>query len=613
MDGATMAATATDDATADGSGRTPAPGYRSALSHRDFRLMVSAFAVTGVGLWGYNIALWVWIYDQTGSPAWVAAASLGRFVPALLFSAYGGVLADRFERTRVMRVGDAIAMLSMALLGATAALDGPVVVGIVFASLTSLTGTANDPATQAMVPQVVGEDDLAAANALYSMVDNVAVIAGPAVGTALLLLGSPASVFAITAATFGVSVLLVSRMEARSEPVDVTDGGQAGAWAQLQVGVRAIWASSTARALVSFSVLGMLVYGADTVLLVVLTEEGLGRSSSDVGYLLAGLGIGGLLAAGLVNRLASQRRLGLVLTAGLTLWCLPLAVLVVVDDLRVAVALQVVRGAGTLVVDVLAITALQRSLPSDVLARVLGAFRGLLLAAVSLGALLTPVLLGAVGLSGTLLFFGVGGSVVAVLLAPTVRRSDREASQRVAALEPRIAVLERLGIFAAAPRPVLEQLAGAIVVESVPTGTAVIVEGEPADAMYVLAQGRLEVSAGVPGVETRHLATLEAPSYVGEIGLLEQVPRTATVATSAASELWRIDGDELLAALTAAPPAAAFLETARRRHVGAVPSRAEASTVPSRGTDDPSRGADDPSRGADDPSAGTGGSGSAAG
>jgi predicted MFS family arabinose efflux permease len=581
-----MTAAATDDGT-ERSGRTRTPGYRSALVHRDLRLMIAAFAVTGVGLWGYNIALWVWIYDQTGSPAWVAAASLGRFVPALLFSAYGGVLADRFERTLVMRVGDAIAMVAMGLLAVTAALDGPVVLGIVFASLTSLTGTANDPATQAMVPQVVGEDDLAAANALYSMVDNIAVIAGPAVGTALLLLGSPASVFAITSASFGLSVLLVSRMRARSQPVDVTDGGRSGAWAQLQVGVRTIWASSTARALVSFSVLGMLVYGADTVLLVVLTEQGLGRDPSDVGYLLAGLGIGGLLAAGAVNRLASQRRLAVVLTVGLALWCLPLAVLVVVDDLRVAVGLQVVRGAGTLVVDVLAITALQRSLPSDVLARVLGAFRGLLLAAVSLGAFLTPLLLGAVGLSGTLLLFGIGGSIVAVLLAPSVRRSDREASERVAELEPRIAVLERLGIFAAAPRPVLEQLAAAVTVESAPAGTDLIVEGEPADAMYVLAQGTVDVVAGGPEPEARHLASLEAPSYVGEIGLLERVPRTATVRTTTASELWRIDGEEFLAALTAAPPAAAFLETARRRHVGAVPTRAEVSPEPEPLADEP--------------------------
>jgi CRP-like cAMP-binding protein len=113
----------------------------------------------------------------------------------------------------------------------------------------------------------------------------------------------------------------------------------------------------------------------------------------------------------------------------------------------------------------------------------------------------------------------------------------------------------------------------------------VIEQGDPADAMYVVAAGEVAVTARDAAGEPRHLASLTAPSYVGEIGLLERIPRTATVRTSAASELWRIDGEEFLAALTAAPPAPAFLETARRRHVG--PGRAADVAEPPSGPTTP--------------------------
>ena len=72
------------------------------MAHRDFRYFIAAFTISFIGTWAYNVALTVWVYDETGSAGWVAAATVGRFVPALVFSAYGGVLAERFERVRLM-------------------------------------------------------------------------------------------------------------------------------------------------------------------------------------------------------------------------------------------------------------------------------------------------------------------------------------------------------------------------------------------------------------------------------------------------------------------------------------------------------------------------------
>ncbi len=358
-------------------------GVLSALRHRDLRLLMAAFSVSAAGPWAYNVGLAVFIYHQTQSPAWVGAAPVGRFVPSLLFGAYGGVLAERFERVRLMAVIDWVSAALMAVLTVVAALEGPPLLAIVLAGVTSVVGITYQPAVVAITPQAVPERDLAAANTLRSTVDNLAVIVGPAIGALLLLVGPPTLAFAVNAATFAWSALVVSRMRIRSRPVDVTDGGQVGPLRQMLVGMRAIASSSSVATLVAFSVLASFVYGVDTVQFVVLSAERLGTGADGFGYLLAGLGVGGVAAAGLVHRLSALPRLAVVITLGMLVFCLPTLLLLVVDEPVMAFAIQVVRGAGTLVVDVLAITALQRSLPPDLLGRVFGAFFTLVLSAIS--------------------------------------------------------------------------------------------------------------------------------------------------------------------------------------------------------------------------------------
>jgi MFS family permease len=566
-----------------GGGRRPVTerhGYRSALGHRDFRLMLTAAAISSVGSWAYNVALWVWIYDQTGSAGWVAVSSTSRFVPALVLSSYGGVVSERFERTTVMRWGDTSMGVAMALLALTAALGGPVVVGILLAALTTAAGVANTPSALAMVPQVVEERDLAAANALYRTVDNLAIVAGPALGALLLTVGTPATSFAVNAGTFFVSVALVTRMSARSSPTDVTLGGRAGPLAQVMVGVRAIGSSVVATTLVGFLVMSYLLYGITPVLFVVLLDERLTGGTNGLGYLLMGAGLGGLLAAGFLNRLAARPRLGRVILVGVVLYLVPLALLAFVSDLRLAIGLQVVRGVGMLTVDVLAITALQRTLAPELVSRVFGVFRSFALGALVLGALVAPPLLRLVGLEVTLLLFGIGLPVgVAAASWPWARRMDLAMAPQAVALDPSVRILESLGIFAAAPRPVVERLALAATPAHAAAGQPIVQQGEPADALYVLTSGEVvvQVTAALHGMpRPRDLVTLQAPTYFGELGLLDAVPRTATVRAVGPCELLRIEGDDFLAALSEAPASEDFLATVRHRGTSADGHRAVA-------------------------------------
>jgi hypothetical protein len=301
----------------------------------------------------------------------------------------------------------------------------------------------------------------------------------------------------------------------------------------------------------------------------------LGTGSKGFGYLLAGLGVGGVLASGAVNRLAGSRRLGTIILLGAIGYSLPTALLVVVHSPVLAFAIQIVRGASTLVVDVLAVTALQRAVASDQLARVFGVFWTFVLAAILLGTLLTPIVVSALGLNGALWTMAVGPAVLALAGYPALRAIDRGTAQRTRELEPVVALLEGLGIFASASRPVLERLAGVATEHRYPEHEVIIREGEPADALYVLAEGEVEVTArGESGGPERPIRVMSAPTYFGEIGVLEGIPRTATVTTVGASRGLRIEADALREALSNSPASTSLMENARVRLALTHPQRA---------------------------------------
>jgi MFS family permease len=550
-------------------------GYRSALAKRDLRFLFAGLVVSATGSWAYNVALLAFVFDRTHSLGWVGVAGLVRFVPALLLSAYGGVIAERTERVRLMLGADLVCALWQGGLALVAATGAPLVLAFVFAALTAATNVVYSPSVAATIPSVVGEDDLVAANALNGTIDNLVVIVGPAVGAGLLLIGSPAAAFAANAGSFVLSAALVSRIRARSRPVDVTREGTAGPLAQMAVGVRTIVALPAARTLVAFCALVSFVYGTDTVLFVGVSEHRLATGSEGFGYLLAGLGVGGVLMAAAVHRLAASRRLAPIIIAGVAGYCLPTALLTLIHSPGLAFGLEILRGGSTLVVDVIAITALQRAVPPEQLGRVFGAFFAFVLGAISLGTVITPAIVSAWGLNVGLLTMAFAPFAIGLLGFPSLLRIDAQSAVRTQALAPRVAVLEGLGIFASASRAVLESLAAAETEIDFAAGMTILCEGDAADAIYVLVEGDVEVSArGEAGGPERVLRRMSAPTYFGEIGVLEHIPRTATVKALGDCRCGRIEGDALLAALTTAPPSATMMENARSRLALTHPSRA---------------------------------------
>lgn len=167
-----------------------------------------------------------------------------------------------------------------------------------------------------------------------------------------------------------------------------------------------------------------------------------------------------------------------------------------------------------------------------------------------------------------------GPAGLAVLGLPALLAIDRQTAERARQLAPRVAVLEALGLFSGASRPILERLAGSAETVSFMPGTPIVREGESADALYVLIDGEVRVTArGEGGSDEREIRVMRAPTYFGEIGVLEGIPRTATVTAIQPRQCERIEGDSLLDALTASPPSSSLMESARSRLAVTHPSR----------------------------------------
>ena len=535
--------------------------YRDALRHRDLRLLIATFTVDQIGSWSYIIVISVYIFDRTHSTQWLAANAACRWGPSLLLASYGGVLADRYQRTTVMAVSALACAVLMTGMAVVVGIDAPVAFVLAISALSSVALAPYPAAAGALTPEIVGEQDLAAANSIFSALESLVVVVGPGIGGLLLLTGRPVIGVVINAASFAAAAALVTRLRVRSRGGGSAEDSTARQWV---TGLKSLAAQPVAVAVILFCALDSAVYGAASVLYVPLSVR-LGTGPNGYSYLTAGMALGGLLGAGLANRLSGASRLAPVIMGSICLQALPFLLTVPVHWPVLAAALQVVSGIGMIIVDVLALTSLQRDLPGDVLGRVLGIFDTVVLAGILLAALATGILLAHADVNVALVAVGVGIPVLGLVGLPTLLRADSMSAAAAERLRPRVALLSELDLLAGADRRTLERLAAAAEEIVMPAGQVVINEGDEADALWILADGELSVQARGSSPEPRALPPVTAPGYVGELGLLHGIPRTASVRTSRECTLFRIGGQDFLSALQVSQPSPALLSVAGTR------------------------------------------------
>ena len=394
----------------------PARPFLISLRQRDLRVLFSGLVISQAGDWLYNLALLAFVYERTGSTVWVGITTAARIVPEVVLGPLGGVLADRHDRRVVMILSDVLRAASMGALALVAFAGAPIVLAPILAALCTAAGAAYPQCVVAVLPRLVGAGDLAAANAARISITALCVIAGPAIGAALLILSSAAVVFAVNGATFLVGAALVAALprEALRRPAGAVEEAHASIRSDLAVGWRALRENPEALPLVGAEIVSSSVYGALTVLFVLIGER-LGLGAAGYGYLVSALGVGGVLGAGLAHRAASSDRPRRALIAAAAAIAVPLVLLTVSGSVAAALALAACIGAGQFVTEVVSDTTLQRSLHPTVFARAYGLAVPACVAGIVAGALLAPPCVAVIGLNGTLAL--TGGLVLAYAAA----------------------------------------------------------------------------------------------------------------------------------------------------------------------------------------------------
>jgi MFS family permease len=312
-------------------------------------------------------------------------------------------------------------------------------------------------------------------------------------------------------------------------------------------GFKAIAAERRLRLVIVLYSAQTVVAGALGVLVVVTALDLLDQGESGVGLLNAASGVGGIVGALIAFALVGRKRLASDFGLGIVLWGAPLVLIGAWPNTAVALLALGVLGLGNTLVDVAGLTLLQRTAPPAVIGRVFGVLEMLLVGTIGLGAALAPVLIGWIGIRWALVVTGAFLPVLAALTWRKLLQIDAESEPPTEAL----ALLRPIPIFAPLPPPTLERLASQAVPVQVSTGTEVVRQGEPGDRFYVIESGRFEVA--VDGARTAELGPGE---FFGEIALLRNVPRTATVKATADSKLLALGRHEFLDAVAGHPPSA---------------------------------------------------------
>jgi predicted MFS family arabinose efflux permease len=419
----------------------------------------------------------------------------------------------------------------------------------VLAVTSTLIAAAWGPAQAALMPSLVDSpDELTAANVVENTISSVGMFAGPALGGVLLALSGPAAVFALTGALTlwsGAFVFLVPR----DEPPERVE--RPHFLAELTAGFTTVARVSALRLVIGLSAALALVEGALEVLLVVLALRLLHGGNGSLGWLNTAVGIGSVAGAFVVAALARRRRLAGGFAFGLLLSAIPLVATAAVSSLAPALVLMAAIGVGGVFCQVNSVTLLQRSTENEVLGRVFAVLESLMLAGLAIGSIVTPGLVSWLGPRGALIAAGALVPVLVVWLWPSLRRIDDEA---VIAEEP-LELLRRIAIFAQLPEPVLERLAAAATSVSVVADQVVVSRGEAGNHFYAIAAGKAAVE--LDDGTTRELGPGD---FFGEIALLRDVPRTATVRALEPLQLYALEREEFIAAVTGHAPTLAATE-----------------------------------------------------
>lgn len=535
--------------------------FASVFTNPNLRRVELSWAGTVSAYWMFIVTLAFYAYER-GGPEAVGLVGLLRVVPSFVAAPFGAMLGDRYPRERVIVGINVARSLTIAIAALVAFMDGPAVIVYVLASLMGLLQSTFRPTQAALLPLLARTpEELTAANLVLTTVESVGLFVGPAVGGLLLAAAGAETVFSVAAGVFLVAALLLAGVQAErsDKPLALRGSFLSEAFA----GFRTVLRDGRLRLVIGLYGLQTLAAGALNVLVVVVALEVLDLGKAGIGFLNSAIGVGGLLGGVLAVALVTHPRLASAFGLGLALVGAPIALMAVAQNTAAALVLLGLVGLGITIVDVAGLTLLQRAVPDEVLTRVMGVVQSVFVGTLGLGAILAPLLIALAGNRGALVATGAVLPVVAALTWPMLRVVDAEIAQAPRHLD----LLRGISIFRPLPGATLEQLARDLRPVHVPAGDEIVRQGEPGDRFYIVSGGEVDVR-----VDGGPATPLRAGQFFGEIALLRNVPRTATVTARTEADLLALERDQFINIVTGHPESDAAAQAVVSSRLGSLPS-----------------------------------------
>jgi MFS family permease len=510
------------------------------FGNRDLGLLGIARVGLSFASWSFAIGLGVFGFETGGAVA-VGVVAAVRLAPGALASPFAGLLGDRFPRRNVLACS-ALAV-TLVLAGAAVAAEADAIAAVyVLAGVFTVAAAGYVPAEAALMPVLSHTpQELSAANVTHSAMDNTGFLLA-AGGTGLMLaVTTPTVVFAVAAgAALATTALLVAiRRDARPDYVAAGEMGDLAR--QSSLGFRTLMEHPGLRLLAATLVVLTLFEGTADVLVVIMALDLLHLGDGSVGFLNACFGVGALAGGAGLALLLDRGRLAVGLAGGAVIAGLAAVLPAAWPVALAAYAGWFGVGLGHTVIEVAAKTLLQRLGSDETLCRVVGSLESARLGAQAIGSIGAAALVEVLGVRGALLALSALLPLFVVLFWTRLREFEVGAPVS----EEHFELLRGNSIFAPLPVATLERITNDLVPVQAGSGEKVIVQGDRGDRFYLIEEGEVEVFENE--VFRRHERRGES---FGEIALLHDVPRTATVRATRPTRLLVLERGQFIGAVT---------------------------------------------------------------
>lgn len=510
------------------------------FENRDLGLLGAARIALSFASWSFAIALGVYGFEAHGIVG-AGLVALVRLLPGAIASPFSGLLADRYSRRQVLLVSAAAMTAILAGAAIAAGADAPTGVVFIFPALFAVAASGYAPAEAAMFPLLARTpQELSASNVNHAAMENAGFIVA-AIATGILLTAtSPGTVFAVAAAVLALATVLIAFVRRDSRP-EYRDEELASVGRELSLGARALVFHPALR-LSSLTLILLLLYeGFADVILIALALELLHLEEGAVGFLNAAWGIGALVGGAALALMLDRGHLVAAIAGGSLLLGLATVLPGVWPEEATSYLAWFGIGIGFTFVEVAGKTLMYRLASDETMGRVISALEAGRLLAMALGSLGAILLVEWLHPDGALIVLGALMPIFVVVCWARLR--SYEVGAPVA--EGPYHLLRENSIFAPLPIATVERLSHDLAPVEFGAGEEVIVQGEHGDRFFVIESGKVEVFEN--GEFRRHEGPGES---FGEIALLHDVPRTATVRTTEPTRLLALEREQFLAAVT---------------------------------------------------------------